>query len=128
MKRLVFLIITLTVATAAFAADKPDTAPRRRILMDAGWRFHLSDTGMLTNRVVITDWRCKRDGLSGQISNADWRWKVDEPEYQSHAATMASPGLDVSGDDWHKAKSGDDTFPNQRPSTGFARPYRTFRG
>ena len=81
--------------------------------MDADWRFHLADDGLLTNRVFITDWRCKRDVLSDQITN-DWRWKADEPEFQTEAAIMAAPGLDVSGGDWRAAKSGDDTFPNQR--------------
>jgi beta-galactosidase len=80
--------------------------------MDADWRFHLADAGMLINRISITDWRWKADDLmSSRIAvTDDWRWKADDPEYQADAAKMTSPGLDVFGHDWHNAKSGDDTL------------------
>jgi beta-galactosidase len=66
---------------------------RERILMDAGWRFHLGDFQVTAAGTPIMK----------------WRWKVDE-RGDLDSARMAAEGLDTSGPDWKDMTTGDDLF------------------
>ena len=80
----------LAVMPMAHAAP---SSGRERILLDAGWRFHLASAGVLKDAVQITD----------------WRWKADDQGI-ADADAMTAPGLDTSGAGWNTAQPAEDTF------------------
>ncbi|HET6386354.1 MAG TPA: beta-galactosidase GalA [Armatimonadota bacterium] len=89
-----FAALTAVICSAlAPAAARASTPVRQRILMDAGWRFHLASTPVLKNPVPISS----------------WRWKADD-QGPTDAATLAAPTLDTSGAGWQSAHTGDDVF------------------
>ncbi|HEV2473236.1 MAG TPA: glycoside hydrolase family 2 TIM barrel-domain containing protein, partial [Chthonomonadales bacterium] len=91
-------VIGLLAAMTARSLAAPQ--PRQRILLDDGWRFHLAAT----------------PDLKSAVSIRSWRWKFDDSA-PADADEMAATDLDVSGDAWHTAQSGDDIF---RGRVGFA--------
>jgi beta-galactosidase len=98
------LLVAFAVLALSCAAQARDASPRQRLLMDAGWRFHLGDLPYSTSGTPITD----------------WVWKADD-RAEASAAEMAAPDLDTSTGGWQAAKTGDDVF---RGRVGFVW-YRT---
>ncbi len=82
-------------------------AGTRRVLLDAGWRFH---------RGEVPGTQIRLSGLPVK----QWRWVADA-NGPNDADKMAAPGLDTAGGDWKDARTGDDTF---RGRIGFSW-YRT---
>jgi beta-galactosidase len=99
-KRTALFWLILSAASLAAAPARPAASARQRVLMDAGWRFHLASAPALKNAIPITE----------------WRWKADE-QGPSDAAAMAAPDVDTSGAEWQSASSGADVFQGR---VGFA--------
>lgn len=72
-----------------------ENCPRRRVLLDANWRFHRGDVP-------------GSPAVSQGTPVARWRWIAADDDH--NAAKMAAPGLDTSGTGWKNAASGDDVF------------------
>ena len=88
---LVALAWSTVLPTAAYAQTP---APlRKRIQIDAGWRFQMETPVALTNLAQVTA----------------WRWRADE-NGPKDAATMAAPDADTTGTEWKDAAPGDDVF------------------
>ena len=68
-------------------------SPHRRILMDAGWRFHLASQPALKNATPILIWR--------------WQFLAAG---NSNANRLAANGVDTSVPPWQDARTGEDVF------------------
>jgi beta-galactosidase len=88
---LFFFLVSLLVPAISIAQGQ--TGARQRILLDAGWRFRLSQPVHLLNETDISQWRWKAD----DNGPSDW-------------AIVAAPGYDSSGADWADTSTGTDIF------------------
>jgi hypothetical protein len=60
-------------------------SPRERILMDAGWRFHLEPNVVLKNSVSIVRWRWQNAGDARPTSDAGATENVSGPDWSDAA-------------------------------------------
>ncbi|MCW3095199.1 MAG: beta-galactosidase, partial [Chthonomonadaceae bacterium] len=89
----VALMLALGAAVPMVSHAQTPAPLRKRILMDAGWRFQMEAPLALTNVAQVTA----------------WRWRADENGPQD-AATLAAPAVDTAGAEWRDAAPGDDVF------------------
>ncbi|HEY3267194.1 MAG TPA: beta-galactosidase GalA [Armatimonadota bacterium] len=88
-------------ALVSLMALPAPAAPRERLRMDAGWRFHYGE---------LASYRPEAQGVALKA----WKWKpsvTGEAEAAQTAAPAAAPG------DWQDARTGDDVFQGR---VGFA--------
>jgi beta-galactosidase len=89
----VALLLALGAAVPTASHAQTPAPLRKRILMDAGWRFQMEAPIALTNVAQVTA----------------WRWRADDNGPQD-AATLAAPAVDTAGAEWRDAAPGDDVF------------------
>jgi beta-galactosidase len=96
--RSLYPILAICSITASVGAAGQSANPRSRILLDAGWRFHVASNIALKNAVSITRWR--------------WRGAGDARPKSASGATE-----DSSGSGWTDAAIDQDVFQGR---AGFA--------